>query len=251
MKISLHFGLNAVDPAAYNGWDGWLRACENDAIGSLAAAALAGFSGRAILTADATCDRWRREVSDALANLNAGDTLWITHSGHGWQRDNGVVGGQQEGICLYDGLIADSEFHNLLALACPDSNVIVDFDTCHSGGMDRAYDPFIRGRAAHALVVRSLTLPPVLSRDTVSANVLIRAACQPDQTALDGTQNGAWTESLLEDFNALYQEQAGLTWGGWFDVAAKQCAMKHPSQVPALKSPGADTTLLRATLVTA
>ena len=29
--ISLHIGLNAVSPAAYEGWDGPLAACESDA----------------------------------------------------------------------------------------------------------------------------------------------------------------------------------------------------------------------------
>ena len=29
--IGLHIGLNAVDPKAYEGWDGPLAACENDA----------------------------------------------------------------------------------------------------------------------------------------------------------------------------------------------------------------------------
>jgi hypothetical protein len=29
--VSLHIGLNSVDPAAYNNWSGELIACENDA----------------------------------------------------------------------------------------------------------------------------------------------------------------------------------------------------------------------------
>ncbi len=29
--MSLHIGLNAVDPAHYNGWEGHLNACEYDA----------------------------------------------------------------------------------------------------------------------------------------------------------------------------------------------------------------------------
>ena len=28
---SIHFGLNHVDPGAYNGWDGELAGCINDA----------------------------------------------------------------------------------------------------------------------------------------------------------------------------------------------------------------------------
>jgi len=29
--LSLHIGLNKVDPKHYDGWDGQLRACEQDA----------------------------------------------------------------------------------------------------------------------------------------------------------------------------------------------------------------------------
>ena len=41
--ISIHIGLNSVDPAHYEGWDGALAACEADAKDMYALAKKQGF----------------------------------------------------------------------------------------------------------------------------------------------------------------------------------------------------------------
>ena len=48
--ISLHIGLNRVDPAHYQGWDGALTACEFDANDMRAIAVSQGFEPRSLLT---------------------------------------------------------------------------------------------------------------------------------------------------------------------------------------------------------
>ena len=40
--ISLHIGLNSVDPKHYGGWDGKLQACEQDSVDMQALATTAG-----------------------------------------------------------------------------------------------------------------------------------------------------------------------------------------------------------------
>lgn len=52
--LSLHIGLNAVDPDHYMGWDGALWGCERDAesMGELAVAQ--GFTHQMLRTAEAT-----------------------------------------------------------------------------------------------------------------------------------------------------------------------------------------------------
>lgn len=54
--ISVHLGLNKVDPAHYDGWDGALNACEFDAHDMLALAESRGFEPTVILTKEATAD---------------------------------------------------------------------------------------------------------------------------------------------------------------------------------------------------
>ena len=54
--ISLHIGLNRVDPAHYDGWDGALTACEFDANDMQAIAESRGFETSKLLTEEATSE---------------------------------------------------------------------------------------------------------------------------------------------------------------------------------------------------
>ena len=57
LGISVHIGLNRVDPAQYEGWDGQLAACEADAKDMLALAKKQKFkSSTMLLTTAATAD---------------------------------------------------------------------------------------------------------------------------------------------------------------------------------------------------
>ena len=83
---SLHIGLNLVDPAHYNGWDGRLKGCEADARDMAAIAQAAGYSERKmLLTGDATSARVISEVVALAKKLEAGDILLLSYSGHGGQ----------------------------------------------------------------------------------------------------------------------------------------------------------------------
>ena len=54
--MSLHVGLNAVDPEHYDGWDGALTACELDANDMESLAQSRGFETTKLLTGDATAE---------------------------------------------------------------------------------------------------------------------------------------------------------------------------------------------------
>jgi hypothetical protein len=54
--LSLHIGINHVDPGHYNGWDGALRACEFDARDMEAIANERGFESTVLLTKQGTAD---------------------------------------------------------------------------------------------------------------------------------------------------------------------------------------------------
>ncbi len=58
--ISLHLGLNSVDPNHYDGWNGQLAACEADAKDMEAIAKKKGFSTtNLLLTKQATVAWWQ------------------------------------------------------------------------------------------------------------------------------------------------------------------------------------------------
>ncbi|WP_175407292.1 caspase family protein [Streptomyces sp. TRM64462] len=136
--LSLHIGLNTVDPDRYDGWDGRLVACENDAHDMAALARAAGFSDTVLLTADGTVDDVTRELRAAAARLVPGDVLLLTYSGHGGQIPDETGGDEEEDaldetLVLYDRQFLDDELHRELARFPDGVRVLVLLDCCHSG----------------------------------------------------------------------------------------------------------------------
>ena len=82
---SLHIGLNNVDPAHYDGWNGQLYCCENDALFFQELAEKAGIKNRNLLLSSASqgaempisanLDKYLDQFSKIL---KSGDFLFIT-----------------------------------------------------------------------------------------------------------------------------------------------------------------------------
>ena len=87
--MSIHVGLNAVDPDHYQGWDGKLVACEFDANDMEKIAAARGFETTKLLTKEATAEALISAIEDAAAKLESGDILLQTQSSHGGQVPDG------------------------------------------------------------------------------------------------------------------------------------------------------------------
>lgn len=138
--ISIHIGLNHVDPAAYNGWDGALAGCINDSNDMKAIAEDLGFKATQLTESDATADNVVAAIGQAAEELVAGDILFITYSGHGSQVNdvNGdEVDGQDETWVLWDRQLIDDELYALWAQFEEGVRIIMLSDSCHSGTMAR------------------------------------------------------------------------------------------------------------------
>ena len=83
--ISIHIGLNTVDPEHYQGWGGPLQACEHDAQDLLRVADSRGFQSQLLLTREATRESVAAEIRRAAEGLDEGGILMLTYSGHGGQ----------------------------------------------------------------------------------------------------------------------------------------------------------------------
>ena len=72
-SMSLHIGLNAIDPAHYDGWDGALEGCEFDARDMEQLASSRKFGRRnLLLTSEATADNILAAIGRAARELQPG-----------------------------------------------------------------------------------------------------------------------------------------------------------------------------------
>jgi len=167
--LSLHLGLNAVDPKHYEGWSGELFACEFDAKDMQALAKSCKMQSTIRLTRKATRKAVLTAVRAAAKKLRSGDLFLLTYSGHGGQVDD-VTGDEADRLdetwCLYDGELIDDELYLELSRFAAGVRVLVLSDSCHSGTVTRAR-PTEGGSNG---VGRSKMLPPIIARRTYEAH---------------------------------------------------------------------------------
>jgi len=219
--ISLHIGLNQVDPVHYQGWSGPLAACEFDAMDMDKIANKQGFRTTRLLTAAATADAVLNAIHAAARILTTGDTFLITCSSHGGQIED-ISDEENDGLdetwCLFDRQLIDDELHQSFGAFRKGVRIVMFSDSCHSGTMARAAeitDAF--GPMKTQSSIARLMPPEVASRvlndsrdlytsikkrtrqtplATIDASVLLISGCQDHQFSYDGDRNGAFTGAL-------------------------------------------------------
>jgi hypothetical protein len=162
--LSLHIGLNSVDPRHYAGWSGDLLACEFDAHDMAELAAAQKLTPAKLLTRKATRAAVLKALRTAAKTLTAGDLFFISYSGHGGQIPD--VSGEEddkldETWCLFDGELIDDELFNELGRFAEGVRIIVLSDSCHSGTVTRARPPQLADGAG-----RSKMMPPSVAMRT-------------------------------------------------------------------------------------
>jgi len=228
--ISIHIGLNQVDPNHYrdgkgNPWKGILKACENDAKAMLALAQSKNFTPHLLLTKKATAQNVVAALDQAAEILNPGDSLLLTYSGHGGQvpdmnNEPGEDDLLDETWCLYDRQFLDDELYYLWGKFRPNVRILMLSDSCHSGTM--AKDPLINMLAqTNGPAIRTLPLDvsektyqthkaiydtlqqehPNSESALIEASIILISGCQDSQFSLDGSVNGLFTGALLNVWN--------------------------------------------------
>lgn len=235
---SIHIGLNSVDPDAYGGWAGELNACEFDANDMRAIAEDAGFAPTTLLTQDATSESVLNALQRSAAELESGDTLLLTYSGHGGQipdTNSDEADAQDETWVLFDRQMVDDELYTAYSNFAAGVRIAVFSDSCHSGTVTRVGPPIASGASGStvptfqpgAVGARSRAMPAALAqRDFLrrrslyeaiphagpsegddfkateaQASILLISGCQDNQLSLDGTYNGLFTATLLTVWN--------------------------------------------------
>lgn len=225
--ISLHVGLNRVNPAHYQGWDGALTACEFDARDMRAIAEGQGFEPRSLITEEATSAAVLSAIDEAATKLTRGDFFLCTYAGHGGQvpdrNGEGEEDSSDETWVAYDRQIVDDELYERWGRFAPGVRIVVLSDSCHSGTVVRGIDadvpdPVSTREKAAAETPRYRAMPRDVMIETYRAHatpydaiqqrvmgteranpdatVLLISGCGDDQLSRDGFSNGLFTENL-------------------------------------------------------
>lgn len=259
--ISLHIGLNAVDPNHYQGWSGLLNACEADAEDMADLAQAQDFSSSKLLTKNATRDAVFRGIGNAALALKSGDIFLLSYSGHGGQLPdlNGdEPDGKDETWCLYDGQLIDDELYSSWLAFAPGVRILLLSDSCHSGSVSKEMHYAAKTQplslaAVGAPVYRTMPddmalrvyqsnkgfYDPILKRrdlsktlSSVKASVLLISGCQDNQLSQDGTFNGLFTGTLKKIWNG------GTFTGSYRRFCSAIGAKMPPDQTPKLSLVG-------------
>ncbi|MFF3837345.1 caspase domain-containing protein [Streptomyces sp. NPDC001930] len=259
--LALHVGLNSVDPARYEGWEGTLVACENDARDMARLARAAGFESTVLLTPEGTVANVTTVLGEAAARLGPGDILLFSYSGHGGQLPDVNDGSTatatgsgdepdalDETLVLYDRQFLDDEVRRAFSAFADDVRIVSFFDCCHSGSSieipggpetdatarfmpePRQRQLYDRDRGFYAELRRSLAESG--PRDGAGPDALLVSACQDNQEASDGDVNGAFTEALLRVWDD------GAFRGGYRDFHRAIQRRLPPTQSPNLHLTG-------------
>jgi lysophospholipase L1-like esterase len=273
--MSLHVGLNLLDPAHYAGWDGALSGCENDATAMERLARGQGFETRLLLTEAATRSAVIAAITEAAEVLQPGEMFLFTMAGHGgripdWngdELDDGTGTAMDETLCLFDSQLVDDELYLLWSRFREGVRILMVGDTCHSGMPIRfnplapplpdalTADPTMRPRCMPLSVEtrtwrqnreeyrdRATAYAGIEERVllnpldmVVKAEVMGLGACQDNQYAMDGPEHGAFTAALLRVWDQ------GRYRGDYHDIRHRvEREIASPMQIPNL-----DTQLLR------
>lgn len=227
--ISVHIGMNEVDPGHYAGWSGPLAACEKDATDMQALAGKQGFETSILKTSTATRDSVKNAILAAADDLQDGDIFLVSYSGHGGQVQD-VNGDEDDGMdetwCLFDGQLIDDELAVMWADFASGVRVFVISDSCHSGSVTKAVpntdnlldmttgplastneldglvfrfmpreqsqETFRKNKAFYDEIQYQLPSPP----PRIRATVRLMSGCQDDQLSYEGKNNGRFTEAL-------------------------------------------------------
>ncbi|GHJ33053.1 hypothetical protein TPA0910_74860 [Streptomyces hygroscopicus subsp. sporocinereus] len=232
--LSVHIGLNQVDPAAYDGWSGELGAGEQDAVDMARLADAARFDVTdPLLSAAATAETVTATLEAAAARLAEGDILFLSYAGHGGQvpdLNHDETGDRlDETWVLYDRQLVDDELFELFGKFAKGVRIWLLSDSCHSGTvagrlaetlsaqeLDRRFrtvEPEEVGRRIRAMPQSVQSAVYRRDRDAydriqntrtakdltrIDASVLKISGCQDNQTSADGIVNGLFTGTLLE-----------------------------------------------------
>ncbi|RYG02119.1 MAG: hypothetical protein EOO02_11245 [Chitinophagaceae bacterium] len=152
----------------------------------------------------------------SIRELNEGDNLIITYSGHGGilqDKNYDEDDFQDETWCLYDRQLLDDELFARFSRFKAGVNIFVISDSCHSGSVTKGEAIVTEDPRAKRFVPREqlfetfqanrdiyepLMRMPLVRNEDIAAAVLQLGACQDDEYAMEDGSNGLFTKTIMK-----------------------------------------------------
>lgn len=199
VKRALCIGLN------YTGTSAELGGCENDAREMQRRLKAAIVREAGILTGECSAAYLFAKLNTLRTIQRRADTFYLTFSGHGTQIPGNEPDGFREGIVLFNAgkfdVVREEDLNTALALI--PGSVVVIFDSCFSGGMDREALPPGMRRKSIPFPHGGEVYPAVFSRDAVTpaGKLYYLEACGEDEVSYDLGENGLFTSVLCAAYD--------------------------------------------------
>lgn len=248
--VSLHLGVTFVDPNHYGHALHPLPCCKTDAEKMYQLLGLFGYDERVLfIDDDATTTNLKNQLEKWSTELQAGDQLVLTYSGHGSQIQDlnfDEESGADQTWCLFDRQLIDDELPYIWRQFREGVRIFLLLDSCHSGTASKEFPEF--GAAAptaeplvdqwsklvpfpiqkevqeknwvnvYAEIAERVSAP--VPEEDIKASILQISACQDEEVARAGSFLSVFTSKIfqslathpnLENYETLYKHVKQLS----------------------------------------
>lgn len=261
-NVALVTWCSILDPAHYDGWDGYLPGVPPDGRNNLELAQHLGYETVSLSDLECTWQRFQDVLRTAVGNLPSESTFLWFHSGHGGfvddapadpaRPDDEALGDEDDGadetLLLADGQVSDDQLRALVVDAVPEGVTLFQhIDSCYSGTITRKRvtpEPAqvgteeVRSRLAPLHILRAIPNPPEISFTGRGPKTISHSACSDEQTAGDTKQGGTFTVAV----HKVLKRSPNISWR----KLRRACEKAMPrDQTPSLVDIGGSRMLAR------
>jgi hypothetical protein len=211
--LSLHIGIERVDPAFHGTWETPLPSAVNDAWAMRNIAHSNGFSTDILLTASATAEAILESIRRKANELKDGDIFFLSFSGHGANvpAESDIPAGNA--WVTYQRLLGHAELNDSLSQFKTGVRVVLVSDSCFSGGLIEPETLANLKNAFKNQAFTTKTMPGSVTQDVLrsrpglslragtdaqlNASVIALFSSQENKASIALANHGLFTQKLL------------------------------------------------------
>jgi hypothetical protein len=236
MKKALCVGIND-----YPGSSSDLKGCVNDAHDWEDLLQSFGFETEKILDSQATRSNILTQFETLVTSAEAEDVIIFTYSGHGTQvmdTSGDESDGYDEALYVYDGVLRDDEFREIITKLQPGVHCAIIADSCFSGTVTRVLKA--SSTRGNPRFVSTETIPPGTPRihaflsEEDMLEILV-TGCDDDEYSYDAYINGRWNGAMSANAISVIKENQDVTYSTFYSRLREFLPSSQYPQTPQLE----------------